>query len=340
MTTGRSLAGLVQLAAATLFALNASADGRTMTVKIATVVPKGSIYHRVLQNVGQKWREAQGGNSRFIVYTDSVQGPEPETVRRMRVGQLNGSMLSIVGLSQIDDSVGVLQFMPLVFRSWQEVDYVRDKLRPELERRLRAKGFTVLFWGEGGWVQFFSDQPRVTPEDYKSAKIFVWAGDTAQVDLMKSLGYHPVKLELTDILPSLQTGMIDTVPAAPVWALVGQFDRTAPYMLRINWVPIVGAVVMTTRTLDAMSDAGRAALRAAAAEAGETLRQHRNKRDEDIIRALEGRGLKILTLTPEAEGAWQQFAHRAWPKVRGSMVPADMFDKVQGLLADYRKGAT
>ncbi len=338
MTTRRFLAGLVHLAAAALFALNASAEGRTMTVKIATVVPKGSIYHRVLQNMGQKWREAQGGNSRFIVYTDSVQGPEPETVRRMRVGQLNGSMVSIVGLSEIDESVGVLQFMPLVFRSWQEVDYVRQKLRPELEQRLRAKGFTVLFWGEGGWVQFFSNQPRVTPEDYKSAKIFAWAGDAAQVDLMKSLGYRPVVLELTDILPSLQTGMIDTVPAAPVWALVGQFDRTAPYMLRINWVPIVGAVVMTTRTLDAMSDAGRAALRAAAAEAGETLREQRNKRDEDIVRALEGRGLKILTLTPEAERAWQEFAHRAWPKVRGNMVPADMFDKVQSLLAEYRKG--
>ena len=56
-------------------------------------------------------------------------------------------------------------------------------------------------------------------------------------ELMKSLGYTPVVLELTDILPSLQTGMIDTVPAAPLWALAAQFDRTAPHMLRINWVP-------------------------------------------------------------------------------------------------------
>jgi len=338
MNTGRLLAGLAQLATAALFAVNAGAAERAMTLKIATVVPKGSIYHRVLQDMGQKWRDAQGGNSRFIVYTDSVQGPEPETVRRMRVGQLNGSMVSIVGLSEIDESVGVLQFMPLVFRSWQEVDYVRERLRPELEKRLRAKGFTVLFWGEGGWVQFFSNEPRVMPEDYKSAKIFAWAGDSAQVDLMKSLGYRPVVLELTDILPSLQTGMIDTVPAAPVWALVGQFDRTAPYMLRINWVPIVGATIITTRTLDAMSPAGRAALLAAAAQAGESLREHRNKRDEDIIRALESRGLKILTVTPDAERAWQEFAHRAWPKVRGGMVPAEMFDEVQRLLAEYRGG--
>ncbi|MDH3287422.1 MAG: TRAP transporter substrate-binding protein DctP [Betaproteobacteria bacterium] len=336
MTTGRLLVCLSQLAVAALFAVSAGAAERAMTLKIATVAPKGSIYHRVLQDIGQKWRDAQGGRSRFIVYTNSVQGPEPETVRRMRVGQLNASMVSIVGLSQIDKAVGVLQFMPLIFRTWEEVDYVREKLRPELEERLRAKGFTVLFWGEGGWVQFFSNEPRMMPEDYKSAKIFAWAGNNAQVDIMKSLGYRPVVMELTDILPSLQTGMIDTVPAAPLWALAAQFDRTAPYMLRINWVPIVGAVIMTTKTLDAMSPAARAALLAAGEEAGEKLRQHRNKQDEDIVRALESRGLKVLTLTPEVERAWQELARRAWPGVRGGMVPADMFDNVGLLLAEFR----
>jgi len=309
-----------------------------LTLKVATVAPKGSVYHRVLQDMGEKWRAAEGANARFIVYTDSAQGPEAETVRRMRIGQLNASMVSIVGLSEIDQSVGVLQFIPLMFRSWEEVDYVREKLRPELEQRLRAKGFVVLFWGEGGWVQFFAKAPLKTPEEYKAAKIFAWAGSSAQVDLMKTLGYRPVVLELSDILPSLQTGMIDTVPAAPLWALVGQFDRTAPHMLRINWVPIVGAVVMSAKSLDAMSPAGRAALLEASNRAGETLRSHRNTRDEEIIKALETRGLKVMTPTPEIEQAWQDVARKAWPRVRGGMVPADMFDQVERLLAEYRSG--
>jgi TRAP-type transport system periplasmic protein len=337
MTTGRLLVCLGQLATAALFAASAGAAERAMTLKIATVVPKGSIYHRVLQNVGEKWRAAQGGKSRFIVYTDSVQGPEAETVRRMRVGQLSASMLSIVGLSDIDASVAVLQKIPLMFRSWDEVDHVREKLRAELEEKLRAKGFIVLFWGDGGWVQFFSNEPRVMPKDYKSAKIFAWAGDIPQVELMKSLGYTPVVLELTDILPSLQTGMIDTVPAAPIWALAGQFDHTAPHMLRINWVPIVGAVIITRKAWDTMSQAARAALMEASAEAAAELRGRRDRRDEDIIRALQQRGLKVTSPTPEVERAWQELARHAWKTgVRGSMVPADMFDKVERLLAEYR----
>ena len=317
----------------------AVAAEQALTLKIATVAPRGSIYHRVLQDMGEKWRLAEGRNSRFIVYTDSAQGGEAETVRRMRVGQLGASMLSIVGLSEIDPSVSVLQKIPLMFRSWEELDYVREKLRPELEERLRAKGFVVLFWGEGGWVQFFSKHPLITPEQYRSSRIFAWAGDNPQVELMKSLGYRPVVLELTDILPSLQTGMIDTVPAAPLWALVGQFDKTAPYMLRINWVPIVGAVVLSARTWDSMSPAGQNALRKAAAEAGEVLRTHRNTRDEEIIKAMEQRGLKVLSPAPEVERAWRDLARSAWPRVRGGMVPADMFDRVEHLLVEYRRTA-
>jgi TRAP-type C4-dicarboxylate transport system substrate-binding protein len=200
--------------AAALALAAGTATAADLTLKIATVAPKGSIYHRVLQDMGEKWRAAEGPNARFIVYTDSAQGPEAETVRRMRIGQLSASMVSIVGLSEIDESVSALQKIPLMFRSWDEVDYVRERLRPDLEQRLRAKGFVVLFWGEGGFVQFFSKSPYTMPAQYKSSRIFAWAGDNPQVELMKSLGYRPVVLELTDILPSLQTGMIDTVRAA------------------------------------------------------------------------------------------------------------------------------
>lgn len=329
---------LAAAVAAMLATGSAMPADREVTLKISTGAPRGSIYHRVLQEMGEKWRAAEGGKSRFIVYTDSAQGPEAETVRRMRVGQLSASMVSIVGLSEIDSSVGVLQFIPLMFRSWEEVDYVREKLRPDLEQRLRAKDFVVLFWGEGGWVQFFSKTLRRTPEEFKSARIFNWAGDSAQAELMKSLGYRPVVLEVSDILPSLQTGMIDTVPAPPVWALIGQFDRTAPYMVRVNWAPIVGAVVMSTKALDALSPSGRAALLAAAAEAGAALRAQRSARDDEIIKAMEQRGLKVTNPTPETERIWQEFARSVWPRVRGGMVPAEMFDRVERLLADYRAG--
>jgi TRAP-type C4-dicarboxylate transport system substrate-binding protein len=79
-------------------------------------------------------------------------------------------------------------------------------------------------------------------------------------------------------------------------------------------------------------------VRAAARKAGEQLRAHRAVQDDESIRAMQARGLVVLPVTPEVEKAWRVVAEQAWPQVRGSMVPAETFDRVQSILADYRAG--
>jgi TRAP-type C4-dicarboxylate transport system substrate-binding protein len=290
----------------------------------------------VLQEVAESYRRSQGPGARAVVYADGLQGTEADTVRRMRVGQLDGSMLSIAGLSEIDRSVAALQYMPMMFRSWDEVDYVREALRPELEEKLSAKGFVVLLWAEAGWVQFFTTEAISHPEEFKRTRIFAWDGDPAQVSLMKSLGFRPVALPITDILPGLETGIIDTVPVTPMWALAGQLDTVTRYMLPINWVPVVGALVLRKRTFDSLRPDVREAVMAAARTGAGKLRAHRATLDEKSIRAMGDRGLTVQSLTPAIEQAWRDVAARAWPRLRGTLVPADTFDKVQSSLQTYR----
>jgi TRAP-type C4-dicarboxylate transport system substrate-binding protein len=286
--------------------------------------------------MGEKWRSAQGGNARFIIYTDGTQGSEADTVRRMRVGQLQSSMLTTVGLMEIEPSVVAMQFMPLTYRDFDELDFVLANIRPQLESRFHEKGFRVLLWGMGGWVQFFSARPRIMPDEYLDAKIFTWAGTKEQENIMKSMGYRPIVLEMSDVLPAVQTGMVDTIPAAPVWALAGQFYRKTPHMLRLNWVPIVGATVLSNQTWDAMRPEARAVLIEAAADAEATLRVHRRQLDEGAVAAMQQRGLTVHEPTPEVERAWRRLMEPVMARIRGSLVPAETFDTVQSLLADYR----
>jgi len=309
---------------------------RPFTIKVATVAPKGSIYHRVLQEMGEKWRAAQGDNARFIVYTDGTQGTEAETVRRLRVGQLQASMMTTEGLLEIEPTVVAMQFMPLTYRTEDEFDYVLEKIRPQMEEAFRKKGFRVLLWGMVGWVQFFSDRPRLMPEAYLDAKIFTWAGTREQENIMKSMGYQPIVLDIADVLPALQTGMIDTIPAAPVWALAGQFYKSTPHMLRINWVPVVGATVLSNRTWNAMRPEAREALTKAATEAEATLRVHRRRLDKGAIEAMQARGLTVHEPTAKQEAVWRKTLEPVMEQIRGTLVPAETFDTVQALLAEYR----
>jgi TRAP-type transport system periplasmic protein len=325
------LCGLPQILVARM-----TAAEEPVRIRLGTIAPKGSSYHRALQEMGEKWRKAQGGTATFTVFTDGTQGGEEDTVRRMRVGQLNAALLSVVGLTEIDRSVAALQLMPLVYRSWEEVDYVRERIAQKLEKRLYDKGYVVLFWADAGWVRYFSREPALHPGDFKRRKIFVWSGDNNQVDILKAMGYQPVPLETADILPGLQTGLITVVPTTPYYALAGQFNGPAPHMLDIKWVPIVGACVLTRKVWESLSPPGREELMRAARQAGASIRQHAREEDTESIEAMKRRGLQVAIPTAEVDAEWRQVVEQAYPGIRGSMVPAETFDEVMALLRDYR----
>jgi len=317
---------------------SAQAADKQLKAKLATLAPRDSSPHQSLKVMAEAWRGVPGGGVALTIYTDGVLGGEADTVRRMRIGQLQAAVLTGVGLADIDDSITALQTMPLVFRTLDEVDFVRGKLQPKLDQRLAQKGFVMLFWTDAGWVKFFSRRPAVTPEDFKKQKMFSWAGDNKAIDILKALGYQPVALETADMLPGLQTGLIDVVPAPPFFALAAQFYGPAPNMIDMNWAPLVGGLVVSKKFWDTVPSAGQQAIRQAAVKAGDEIRAQARKEMGESVEAMKKRGLAVQTLTPEAEAQWRKLAEEVYPKIRGKLVPADLFDEVQQLLKDYRAG--
>src|SRR5262245_61903964 len=89
-------------AAAALPLLPRIARAAAPKLRLATLAPRGSLYHRALLQVGEAWRKAEGGDAGFTVFTDGVQGGELDVVRRMRIGQLNGAMVTVLGLNAIE----------------------------------------------------------------------------------------------------------------------------------------------------------------------------------------------------------------------------------------------
>ncbi len=308
-------------------------------IRLATLLPRGSSHHQILEGMGQQWRSASGGNISLTIYADGTMGSEEDSVRRMRIGQLQAATLSVGGLSEIDPSVGALQKIPMVYRSLDELEYVRSRMEPELEKRLEEKGFIVLFWADAGWIHIFCRQPALRPGDFKRTKVFVGASDNNEVAIVKGLGFQAVPLEWSDVLTSLQTGLVDTVPTAPFLALAGQYDLVARHMLEVNWVPLVGATVITKKAWEAIPPQTREALRKAAAEAGKQMQARSRQESLEAVEAMKKRGLQVHTVSPELEEEWRRFVEAVYPRIRGSMVPADMFEQVLRLVNEYRASA-
>jgi TRAP-type C4-dicarboxylate transport system substrate-binding protein len=325
------------IAAAALLAMGFSSHAQAQTkIRLATMVPSGTSYHHSLQEMGEKWKKASNGAVSLTIYADGVMGSEDDIVRRMRVGQLQAAVLTVSGLSDIDLSVGALQKMPLVYRSLEEAAYVRERLAPDLNRRLAEKGFVVLFWTDGGWVRLFSKEPGMVPNDFKKMKIFVTAGDVTQSELYRSAGFKPVLLEWSDVLTSLQTGMVDALPTIPLHALSNQFYISTHHMLEVNWIPLVGALIMTKKSWDALPPGQQEEMLKAAAECGQQFQANNRKENQESLESMQKRGLQVHPVTKEAEEEWRKFSESMYPEIRGRIVPADTFDKVMQLLRDYR----
>ncbi|MCP5520543.1 MAG: TRAP transporter substrate-binding protein DctP [Verrucomicrobiales bacterium] len=323
------------LAGLAVLLLLTSAEAATR-IKLATLAPTGSAYHKSLMRLRDQWRDLSKGSVNLVVYADGKLGGEAATVGLMGLNSIQASLLTAVGLSEIEPGTEGLQSIPMGFRDLDEVDYVGTQLQPMLEKRLAAKGFVVLFWTDAGWVHFFSKQPMTTPDDLKRMKMFTWAGSPDTVRIYKSAGFNVVPLETADIIPSLQTGMIDVTPAPPVFALAGQIDTRAPNMLQVNWGPLVGACVVRKETWESIPAATREAMAKAAVEVGKEIKELGRKESREAIQAMERRGLKVTKPTPEVEAEWRVAAEAAYPEIRGTIVPADVFDAAMKALQEYR----
>lgn len=309
-------------------------------IKLSTFAPANSPWHKALLDMGAAWDKATEGRVKLTVYPSGTQGTESSVVKLMRppASQLQAALLLQPGLAEIDESCNVLG-MPFFLQSDEEMTQVLRKLEPVLSKRLEAKGFHVLHWGSAGWVQLFSKKPIKTLADLKQAKLYTTEGDDRMVQWYKSNGFNPVALNFNDIPGQLKlrTGMIDAVPSPPQGALLLQFFRDAPYMLQVRVAPLIGATVITDKAWTAISAEDRTKMLEAAQTMETVVMTDAPKIDADSIAAMKSRGLTVTDLDPKAAAEFHTAADQMLKTMRGSMIPADIFDQAVQERDAFRK---
>jgi len=244
--------------------------------------------------------------------------------------------LSGAGLSGIDPDVTALE-IPMMLSSYEELDYVREHISDRLEKGLLQHGFVVLNWGDAGWVHFFTKQPATRPADIRRMKLCVLQGDNSTFELYRINGFNPVALAATDILTGLQTGLIDAFQSPPLFALSNQWFGGAKNMLDIPFAQLVGATVIDKEVWDKIPPPVQKEMLVSAKKAGVALREEIRKAESNSIPMMQQFGLNLVKPDPKALAEWHQLAEGIWPKLRGTIVPADLFDQVKRLRDEYRK---
>lgn len=305
---------------------------RSLTVNLGTVVPKGSAWHDTLERMSQEWERISGGRVRLRILPGGALGDDVEMLRLMRVGRLQAVAMTGIGLAKLDSGVDALH-IPMLFDSYAELDYVRDKMAPALEARLAAQGYVVLNWADGGWAQFFTKQPTKTLADLRKQKLWISAGDPRTERLYKRFDMTVTPLSMGDVPTGLQTGLIEAITIPPLFAMLDGSYRSAPNLIDLKWAPVTGGVVLSKEAWEKIPSDLRPKLLAASRAAGDELRTKIRRLGDDAVTQMKTRGLNVVSVDV---GAWRREVEAAYPDLRGELAPADLFDEALRLRDEYR----
>ena len=300
---------------------------KPIIIKLATLAPEGTEYYNLLLEMGQRWQEETNGEIILRIYPNGVVGRESDTIRKMRIGQIQASAMSSIGLADLTDQIQAFT-IPMKFKDYDDVENVKEVMFDDISNGLSESGFKLLFLVDIGWVYWFSANEISVPEDLRNAKIYTTAGDYVTVELFKRFGFNAIPVSETDILTSLQTGMINSMQTVPILSLSSGWFALMPNMLDLKWAVFIGAVIIDERVWSKIRPEHQKVMMEVAQEIGKKYQENGRKTDTQAIEMMKEYGMKVKTPTDEELKIWEDFKEEIIPDVIDTYVPKEVYDKV------------
>jgi TRAP-type C4-dicarboxylate transport system substrate-binding protein len=309
-----------------------------VTIKIATLQPRGSMVSKIMKKLADEVREETNNEVGFKFYWGGVQGDEVDAIRKMRLNQLQGGAFTGVGLCKIAPEVRVTQ-IPYVFRNNEEVSYVRGKLQDTIEKHFEDAGYVVIGWGEAGFVYTFSKVPLTSIEVLRKQKCWVWGDDPLANEVYRALGVTPVPLPFTDVLTSLSTKMIDTAPCTPFAAVAFRWFTRFKYMTEYPVVNVVAALVVRKDIWDKISPENQIKTKKISRRYHNELIRKSREENKKSLEVLKKEGIIVVR-----DENWKKnrkylmdASKTAREKLIGTLYSKELLERMLALVEEYRK---
>ncbi len=312
-----------------------TAHAKKYIFRIATLAPGDSSWGRVFIKMRRDLLRESKGQIVIKFYPDGRMGDEKLVVNKMKLGQLHGASITSIGLAQIVPSVLLLQ-QPALFRSYKELDFVREKMDADLRAKFEEKGFVLLGWGDVGYVYLYSKQPIDSVEKLKSTKIWGWTDDPITKQFSEASGVSPHMLGILDVRSSLQTGAIDTVIGTPLSVIAMQWHSYLKYRVKYRFAIGVGATVVSKKAFDRLpKELQQVVLRVSQKHHTDLIKVIRRDNTR-ALKVLTQRGLQSLGVPAAEKKLIRQISRKTWAYFTDKLFSKADIDKVKGLLKEFR----
>lgn len=306
-------------------------------LKISTIVPAGTPFMQELRKAGEEIEERTGGRVSLKLYPGGVMGSDQSVLRKMRIGQLHGAVITATGVQRIHPDAQVYS-LPFLFRSHEEIEYVRERLDPVIRELVSERGYVLAGMSEGGFTYLFSKRPIRKLEDLRDARLWVPEGDEITLRMLEEAGAATVSLPLSDVFTSLQTGLVDTVAVNTGGAIALQWHTGVNYQLDAPLLLMMGMLVFEERALARLQADDRATVLEVLDDAFARLDESNRKANRDAQQALLEQGIELLEpVRGPDQRRWQAIADETLRKMaEEGRFDDDLLKRVKALVTEYR----
>ena len=306
------------------------------TLKIGTLSPAGSSWMKKIQKGADEVTQKTEGRVKFKFYPGGVMGDDYTMLRKMRMGQLQGGAVMAGSLVESCPALR-LYGLPMIFDSFKEVDYVRDRMDNTINEELEKAGYVSFGMADGGFAFVMSKSPVRTLDDVRNLKVWAPSNNQTAMDAIEGFGITPIPLSIADVRTSLQTGMIDTVTVSPIGAIALQWHTQIKYMTELPLVYLFGVFVVDKKAFDRIAPEDRKILREIMSRAFKEIDQANREDNVKAQETLAKRGIEFVKPDQKAEAVWKKQAEEIVRKMLAKKeVSPEMYKALQDNLAQVR----
>ncbi|MBL0019949.1 MAG: TRAP transporter substrate-binding protein DctP [Bacteroidetes bacterium] len=272
-------------------------------LSFGTLVPKSSPWGTVLETWKRAVEDQSQGRLQLTIYYTGAQGDEGAMVGKIKAGQLDGALLTSVGLGKFHKPILAMQ-MPGLFDNWTVFDNAFASVKSDFESGADNAGLKVLGWCSFGQSRLMSNGFAVRmPTDLQGKKSFLWRDDIVWPAFFQAINVSAVNLNIPEVLPSLNISAINTLTCPPLFAeslnWSGKFTHISA-KTDAYWVGAIGFSKSTTDSLPPdlsaiLFDTGRLA-----ASAMKT----KMRTDDDAAFTRLKANMTLVTRTTQEQAAW------------------------------------
>lgn len=307
-----------------------------LIIKFATLAPEGSTWMQILRAMDEELRHQSKGRLHLTFYPGGVVGDEIDVLRKIRIGQLHGGAFSGVGLGVVLPAVRVLE-LPLLFQNSGEVDHVMAALEEKFARAFEEQGFVLLALTEAGSVHLFSKKAIRHREDLQRVKVWAWQGDPLAFAVFRAYQVAPVPLALPEVLPSLQTGLIDAFYAPPLAAIALQWFSQVSYISSEGLTTAIGGILIARSRWEAIPTPLQGTVKTVAKTYARQVVMRTRQENREALQVLQRQGIQMVDIHPEERNRLLQVSREVWEGQAGRLYPRTLLEEVQSLLKAYRE---